>query len=159
MKDELEKQLKEKHPIVLRRMNVPGREPISMFGIECGDGWYDLIDETCSWIEEIIKKLPQEEIEEMRQYWGEGGELPSIEDILPAAVQIKEKFGGLRFYMSWQTEAMDEIIRQAEGVAERTCMACGKEGKMRGDGWLTVQCDACEKEAQAKREAYLNKRN
>ena len=37
-----------------------------------------------------------------------------FDDRIPHAVQVKEKFGGLRFYMSFQTERMDELIRQAE---------------------------------------------
>lgn len=36
------------------------------------------------------------------------------DDGVPCAVQVKEKFGGLRFYMNYTTEAMDEAIRQAE---------------------------------------------
>jgi hypothetical protein len=35
-------------------------------------------------------------------------------DSLPSVLQVKSKFGTLRFYMSFQTEQMDELVRQAE---------------------------------------------
>jgi hypothetical protein len=38
----------------------------------------------------------------------------NYDDSIPEAVQVKSKFGTLRFYMSFQTEKMDELIRQAE---------------------------------------------
>lgn len=59
--------------------------------------------------------------------------------------QIKEKFGGLRYYMSpcnettlQQRDAMYDVIRKYEEAALRTCEATGKPGSlMRSSrGWL-----------------------
>jgi hypothetical protein len=48
--------------------------------------------------------------------------------------QVKEKFGGLRFYTSGTEDPndkrIDDLIRQAEHEAERTCDICGNPGKL-----------------------------
>ena len=60
-------------------------------------------------------------------------------------LQIKEKFGGLRYYMSpcnettlQQRDAMYDVIRKYEEAALRTCEATGKPGLlMRSSrGWV-----------------------
>ena len=55
-------------------------------------------------------------------------------------LQIKEKFGGLRFYTETNTEKLDELIRQAEEKCSHTCEECGKEGTMTTSGWMRVLC-------------------
>jgi len=60
---------------------------------------------------------------------------------------IKEKFGGLRFYYYSNTDAVDEIdklVDAAEQLTERTCQWCGEYGKKRTvRGWVSALCDAC----------------
>lgn len=57
-------------------------------------------------------------------------------------IQIKEKFGDLRVYISDNSEGMVECIRVAEGQACRTCEVCGEPGKRRTDlSWLKTLCD------------------
>jgi hypothetical protein len=58
--------------------------------------------------------------------------------------QIKEKFGGLRFYYAGGTgndARIDELIAQAERVAAQTCELCGAPGRARGTGWIRTVCD------------------
>jgi hypothetical protein len=55
-------------------------------------------------------------------------------------LQIKEKFGGLRFYFSG-TDEMHERVRVAEAQAEVTCEGCGAPGKQRDGGWIKTLCD------------------
>jgi hypothetical protein len=55
--------------------------------------------------------------------------------------QVKEKFGGLRFYIGAGTPAMDERIDAAERESLRTCDMCGALGKLRAGGWLRTLCD------------------
>jgi len=58
------------------------------------------------------------------------------------AVQVKEKFGGLRFYMSQYTDEMGELIRDAEAESRRTCETCGAPGKiMAKRSWLKAACE------------------
>lgn len=58
--------------------------------------------------------------------------------------QIKEKFGGLRFYSDSLTSEMHEAVREAEAESFRTCEDCGAPGEHRGGGWIRTLCDACE---------------
>jgi hypothetical protein len=58
------------------------------------------------------------------------------------AHQIKEKFGGLRFYYKGGTgndARIDELIAQAERVAAPTGELCGAPGRARG--WIRTVCD------------------
>ena len=55
--------------------------------------------------------------------------------------QVKEKFGGLRFYTSDATDEMYNRIRLAEDVSYLTCEKCGELGELRGGGWLATLCD------------------
>jgi hypothetical protein len=55
--------------------------------------------------------------------------------------QVKEKFGGLRFYVEPSTEALHDRIDMAAEESRRTCEACGKPGVSRGEGWIKTLCD------------------
>lgn len=59
--------------------------------------------------------------------------------------QIKEKFGGLRFYYSVNKEysmAVAELVRTAEKTASETCEVCGAPGHLRTErAWLLTLCD------------------
>lgn len=57
--------------------------------------------------------------------------------------QIKEKFGGLRFYTGACTDAMYARIAQAESESYVTCEYCSAPGQARHDGWIKVMCDDC----------------
>ena len=56
--------------------------------------------------------------------------------------QIKEKFGGLRFYYSGGDDAIDGMVRMAESMSGVTCEECGGPGKRVGGGWVTTLCEA-----------------
>lgn len=62
--------------------------------------------------------------------------------------QIKEKFGGLRFYYGlsqYDTEAAliaQNLVRFGENLCARTCETCGLPGSLRSDlGWVLTLCD------------------
>jgi hypothetical protein len=78
-------------------------------------------------------------------------------------LQIKEKFGTLRFYCA--TEAndddarrrFDELVRRAEQDSATTCERCGAPGVLNSTagGWLKTLCAACaEQIANAGGSAY-----
>ena len=61
--------------------------------------------------------------------------------------QVKEKFGGLRFYASVlddsSLEVFYSIVSDAENEAEATCEKCGRPGRLRNDrSWIQTLCDA-----------------
>jgi hypothetical protein len=62
------------------------------------------------------------------------------------AVQVKEKYGTLRFYMSCETDEITDLISDAEALSSQTCESCGEPAKMRGKFWLEVKCDKCYEE-------------
>lgn len=57
-----------------------------------------------------------------------------------SVLQVKEKFGGLRFYVGHASDAVYERIRNAENESLETCEQCGKPGSPRGDGWIKTSC-------------------
>lgn len=96
-------------------------------GIECGPGWFDLIDTLSRKLEKIIIKI--EDLEDHEK---------------PYASQVKEKFGGLRFYMSLENKEISQLIEEAEIKSKEICEICGKKGEMRKKyGWYSCLCDKC----------------
>lgn len=98
-------------------------------GLDVGDGWLDLIDQLVTRLQEV-------------------GPMPQL-------VQIKEKFGGLRFYTNGCTPEQNNLIVDAERASFETCEDCGGIGTLRKiGGWYATLCDADEAkrvEARAKR--------
>lgn len=76
--------------------------------------------------------------------------------------QVKEKFGGLRFYASlsfkeWSEEEIsnfDELIREAEEKSYKICHFCGKTDETVAlksiKGWYMTLCQDCEKKKKYK---------
>ena len=56
--------------------------------------------------------------------------------------QVKEKFGGLRFYIGKGTDDIHTRIAQAEAESYKTCEVCGEPGTERSPfGWIKILCD------------------
>ena len=59
-------------------------------------------------------------------------------------LQVKEKYAGLRFYISGAPEWYNDLIEFYEGQSLETCEQCGKKGKPREDlSWMLTLCDEC----------------
>lgn len=56
------------------------------------------------------------------------------------AVQVKEKFGSLRFYVDGGDKYTDGIISMAEAMSYVICEICGSPGKTYGGGWMRTLC-------------------
>jgi len=103
---------------------------------ECGPGWQKLLEELFEELEEIRVRDKLEEF---------------------TVVQLKEKFGGLRVYTSYNTDAIDEAIDKAEEKAWNTCMTCGKPGKYSiVYGWRVTYCPKCLKEYTKEQDEWRN---
>ena len=117
----LDKKLVETFPNLYRDRGGNPMETGMCWGLSCGDGWFALL-----W--RLSEKLE-----------------PLCEGTAARAVQIKEKFGTLRFYMSDVTDEMHKLIAEAEAESETTCELCGSsDAKARGGGWVKTLCEACE---------------
>jgi hypothetical protein len=58
------------------------------------------------------------------------------------AMQVKEKFGTLRFYYSGGDDFVSGAERMAESMSSVTCETCGSPGITRQGGWIQTLCDA-----------------
>jgi hypothetical protein len=126
-KQEFEKELTETFPKLYKSMYGDFRKTCMHFGVSIGNGWFDLI-----W--ELSEKLE-----------------PLIGDNDIRAEQVKEKFGGLRFYINnYQSEAIQDLIQEAEQKSYTICEVCGEKGKRRMGGWIVTLCDKHYEEKQAR---------
>jgi hypothetical protein len=150
MREELDKQLCEKYPKIFRDRNAPMNETAMCWGFSCGEGWYNIIDNLCACIQHHIdwaEKRRQWEVEKGVET-GEPGypRTPHVEQVV--ATQVKEKFGGLRFYYNGGDEQIHGMVRMAEAMAATTCEECGTPGSLRTGGWIRTLCDKHELEHQ-----------
>lgn len=62
-------------------------------------------------------------------------------------VQIKSKYGGLRWYDNGdKTGEVQDIIRKYEHISDRTCELCGKfPAPVIDNGWIICLCEDCYK--------------
>jgi len=113
------------------------------WGLDIGDGWYDLIDKLCQKLT-LIKKTTGIQVK---------------------ATQVKEKFGTLRFYYSYNTEnikkskkintildkdnpfnekeielwgdMISQMVSSAENISANTCEVTGDYGVLHSNGtWV-----------------------
>ena len=158
MRDELDKQLCEKYPLIFAQRNGNMNETCMCWGFCCGDGWYNILDVMCANIQHYINwRLEQiqsahkfnAELEEARAndfenwpYWKmrEPREIPEPVDQVVAA-QVKEKFGGLRFYYNGGDDYIRGIVDMAEEMSHVTCEECGSPGTSSNEGWIRTLCE------------------
>lgn len=107
------------------RPTTPGAISLG-FGFDCGDGWYKLLYSLCEGIQAVLIKSP-----EIRKEF--------------CVVQVKEKFGDLRFYTQGGNKEINKLIDEAESKSAETCELCGEKGGLREGGWLVTLCDKCNK--------------
>jgi hypothetical protein len=62
--------------------------------------------------------------------------------VYPHLVQVKEKFGDLRYYVDYLHDDLYPVVNLAERLCRHTCEICGAPGHKRENiGWLRVMCD------------------
>ena len=99
--------------------------------IDCDDGWFDLLYD-------LLNKLNSYNI---------------------IITQIKEKFGGLRFYYFVNEKLSDStyiiiesLVDEAEHRSYKICEICGRFGGRQSNcGWIKTLCEEC-----ARNEGYGN---
>lgn len=162
MNEILDKQLCDKYPLLFKDRNADMRTTAMCWGFCCGDGWFNIVDTLCwhlhhkyddakSRHDYLVTRLGNPR-------FGEKGAPVTQEDIdeaeakiddeaskVPVAVQVKEKFGTLRFYVQGASEEHYNYISFAESMSGNTCEECGSPGKRLGRGWIYT---ACEKHAK-----------
>ena len=157
MKRQLDEALCEKYPLIFKDRNADMRTTAMCWGFEVGDGWYNIIDVLCGMLysdyrqakdryDHLVevgvggvlygtKTVTQEALDEAK------AKLDEETAKVPVASQVKEKFGGLRFYVNGATDKHWNYISVAENMSYRTCEECGAPGKRYTDGWHRTLCD------------------
>ena len=171
MKQELQEKIFQKYPKIFRQKDLTPQETAMCWGLSCGDGWYHIIDTLCASIQHVVN-YPKEQIEfyhnlitkerEKDEKDQDKRTLASYEDSLCEyekqlidqieAVQVKEKFGSLRFYISGYPANEEATIRLrayisfAEALSAKTCEICGAPGNANSKGWIKTRCKVHEGE-------------
>ena len=97
------------------------RDPIKNAGFFCvGNGWLGLVK---TLIEDLIQLGWNKQI-----------------------CQVKEKFGGMRFYINEGSKEIFNKISEAETKSHETWEKCGEPGKAISGGWIVTLCEFHAKE-------------
>ncbi|MEO7200215.1 MAG: hypothetical protein ABIY56_08375 [Dokdonella sp.] len=94
--------LLKRYPLLFRSLSWP--QSSMQRGIECGDGWYELIDTVCSNLMSEVDPAQANPV---------------------VIVQIKRKFGGLRIYLRGGSERQHGMVQLANALSQRLCESCG----------------------------------
>ena len=149
-KKDFEAELKAGFPMLYEGLGVHWREGGMLGGIGVGPGWWDIIREVSQGLESLMKQEPTFKLK---------------------VVQVKEKYGGLRFYVDkiggsyWDNnesehtfledaepkqayEKATQLIRKAERESLTTCEYCGAKEAYMSDysSWLKTLCTECHEE-------------
>jgi len=162
MSPDLDKQLCEKYPKIFADRYKSPQESCIAFGIECGDGWYDVIDSLCCALSRIWTTSIEIDKEDATKLAIKKSSVGSYFLEIPVpqviATQVKEKFGALRFYYNLEVDPnikdlvksnkypalntimdryysyFDGIIHMAESISARTCELSGRKGELHVSG-------------------------
>ena len=141
MDQKLQDELFEKYPKLFVNKNKNKWESCMCYGIECGDGWLEIISSLCWRIEQHEKS-----VKARLKYEGKD----EAEYISVTFDQVKEKFGGLRAYYSGGDDYIEGVIALAEDFSYKTCEVCGKKGSPNKQGWISTLCEEHRNEPNAK---------
>ncbi len=94
------------------------------FGFCCGDGWFLLIYELSAKVTEYAEKTGFD----------------------AKVSQVKEKCGGLRFYLKLEDEIITSLVEEAEERSFTICEKCGEPGLTQRNklNWLATLCQKCQ---------------
>lgn len=128
MDPDISKKLFDDFPDILNKSDDPTLSCM-YWGLDCGDGWYLLLRGLCEEIRAICNERAGTSCK---------------------ATQVKEKFGGLRFYVqicepddeeSLIFDRIHEKIDEFERKSTTICEKCGAPGKLRKMRWISTLCD------------------
>jgi hypothetical protein len=139
VKNELEKQLCDRYPLIFAERGLSTQQSCMGRGLACNDGWFDLIDTLC----------------ERLQFSTDHNHAPQV-----VATQVKEKFGQLCIYL--RPGASDQqrgMVAMAQAMSARLCEQCGKPGQTLVHGfWHLTRCSEHAPEGAITIEAFLVQR-
>lgn len=105
MTSDLELLLYTRHPEIFAGRTLPREQSNMHWGIQCGNGWFALIDALCAEIDWQVKE----------------NAMPPV-----LATDVKEKAGSLRFRFHGGNEATRAMAAFALRLSEHICSDCGR---------------------------------
>ena len=110
-----------KHIKFTRRFDYFGQVNPYKYSFDVGDGWYQILFDLIKGINENDKKKG---------------------DWITKLTQCKEKFGGLRFYVTGTSDKNWKLIHKAEEKSLAVCEETGSEVEVGtwNDGWIRTIC-------------------
>jgi hypothetical protein len=119
---DLEQRLIERFPKIFGADQNPD---MTLWGIECEDGWFPLIYNLCGAIQSYL----------------DSNRLRGMEQVV--ATQIKEKYGTLSFYYQGGDEMVEGMVWFAQYLSACTCEATGQTGRLmvKGGWYKTLSPD------------------
>ena len=129
MKQELDEYLCKVYPKMMVNRNAPMTETCMCWGFECGDGWFQILNQLMGNIQNHI------------DWSNRNGEVVSQVTL----DQVKEKFGTLRFYYTGGDDYIRGMVTMAESMSGVTCEECGKPATtnwptLTQGGWVRTRC-------------------
>ncbi|AJY41974.1 hypothetical protein BW21_693 [Burkholderia humptydooensis] len=156
---ELQQRLASSYPLFFRAMNCPEAYPsnIALLGIQCGAGWYAIIDQLADEIEREIQALWAKQagspdlLASLEQALREKALLEAYDPypLLPLCRSVQTTnglldiglvFGFFRDVPSWNR--IHDAVEKAELHARTVCECCGGAGTFR-KYWSRVYCNDC----------------
>ena len=131
--NEFSKRMEEKYPKMFS-------QPYGGFAV--GEGWWPIVEALCSNIQHYLNWINMNHEKH-----------PVVEQVV--VTQIKEKFGGLRFYYDGGDDRVIGMVRMAESWADAVCEDCGAPATKKTRGWIRNVCDKHFEEREAARKARV----
>lgn len=155
MRDELDKKLCEKYPLIFADRNKSMQESCMFWGFEHGDGWYQIINSLCANIQHHIDWTHKNNAWDLEWNKEHPEDQREVREACPqvVATQVKEKFGTLRFYYDGGDDVIDGMVRMAESWSAVACEECGAPGTQNRQGWIKTLCETHRKEREARYES------
>lgn len=125
MKQEFDEMLCARYPKLMANRHKTMQETCMYWGFECGDGWFNILNQLMGNIQHHIDSKNKKE------------------EVVPQVVldQVKEKFGTLRFYYTGGDDYIRGMVSMAEAMSGVTCEVCGKPGETNYGGWIKTRCE------------------
>ena len=161
MSPDLDKKLCEELPEIFKNRYGDKRSTAMCWGFDVGDGWYGILRFLCQQLMADYNKAKRDydyckkmiEVEDKSAWRDLHHQTYTQEKLenrkqkldkchIPVAAQVKEKFGGLRFYVESATDDHYQKISFVESLSYSVCEECGttKDVHVFNLGWIRTLC-------------------
>jgi hypothetical protein len=144
-----------RYPLFFRAARNPEAYPSNFahFGIQCGIGWYPIIEAAAREIEDELRTMWCDQTRNPVNLSATDEALLSgvrVYPVLPFCANVTQVAGELTMEVQdgllcdtdvWQR--IQKTVENAVSTARCVCESCGKSGRFRKTYWRRVYCDGC----------------